>query len=188
MQHVPVVAKCDRVAGIMSALITGDAVEFLGEDVDDFAFAFISPLETYDCEVHRRIFRRVLVEGFRDDFLADGADNLFLHLAVFEEKQGRNPADAEFGRCGAVGVDIEFADFDAAFVLLCNGFDGWRQCPARSAPRCPEIDQYGDGGLGDFGFEFASVISTVLALMVSSSFSERTPKVAKGAGLSIAAP
>jgi hypothetical protein len=46
---MPSLAKRDRMAGIVAALVAGDAVEFPGEDVDDFAFAFISPLETYDC-------------------------------------------------------------------------------------------------------------------------------------------
>jgi hypothetical protein len=49
VQYMPSLAKRDRMAGIVAALVAGDAVEFPGEDVDDFAFAFISPLETYDC-------------------------------------------------------------------------------------------------------------------------------------------
>jgi len=48
VQYVACLPKRDRVAGIMSALVTGNTVEFPCEDVDDFAFAFISPLETYD--------------------------------------------------------------------------------------------------------------------------------------------
>ena len=48
VQDVAILSESDRVAGIVSALITGNTVEFPGEDVDDFAFAFISPLETYD--------------------------------------------------------------------------------------------------------------------------------------------
>jgi hypothetical protein len=49
VKHVAILSKRDCVAGIVSALVTGNTVEFLREDVDDFAFAFISPLETYDC-------------------------------------------------------------------------------------------------------------------------------------------
>jgi hypothetical protein len=49
VENVAILSERDRVAGIVSALVTGNTVEFPGEDVDDFAFAFISPLETYDC-------------------------------------------------------------------------------------------------------------------------------------------
>jgi hypothetical protein len=48
VEDVAIVSEFNRVAGIVSALITGHTVEFSGEDVDDFAFAFISPLEAYD--------------------------------------------------------------------------------------------------------------------------------------------
>ena len=48
VQYVACLPKGDRVAGIVSALVTGNAVKLPCEDVDDFALAFISPLETYD--------------------------------------------------------------------------------------------------------------------------------------------
>ena len=48
VQHMACLSKRDRVAGIVPALVTGNTVEFPGEDVDDFTLAFISPLETYD--------------------------------------------------------------------------------------------------------------------------------------------
>ena len=34
----------DGVAGVVSALVTSDRLEFFGEQVDDFTFAFIAPL------------------------------------------------------------------------------------------------------------------------------------------------
>jgi hypothetical protein len=36
------------VSGVVPALIAGDDVETLGEQIDDLAFAFIAPLGAYD--------------------------------------------------------------------------------------------------------------------------------------------
>ena len=44
-----------RVAGVIAALKAHDDIRVLGEQVDDFAFAFVSPLGTDDCDVgHNR--------------------------------------------------------------------------------------------------------------------------------------
>src|SRR5262249_58406188 len=45
-------ANDDGVAGVMAALIASDDVEMWREQVNDLAFAFISPLRADDCEVH----------------------------------------------------------------------------------------------------------------------------------------
>src|SRR5262249_12294594 len=45
-------ANDDGVAGVMAALIASDDVEMWREQVNDLAFAFLSPLGADDCEVH----------------------------------------------------------------------------------------------------------------------------------------
>ena len=44
-------APADRVAGVGTALVAGDDVDVLAEQVDDFAFAFVAPLapDHYGC-------------------------------------------------------------------------------------------------------------------------------------------
>jgi hypothetical protein len=51
MEHVRSIPDADGVAGIMATLISGDAGEVLREDIDDFAFTFVAPLNANDCEV-----------------------------------------------------------------------------------------------------------------------------------------
>ena len=51
MQNMPVVSKTDGMAGIVSALITGDAVEFFRENIDNFIFAFVVLLGIYNCDI-----------------------------------------------------------------------------------------------------------------------------------------
>ena len=50
MEDMPAVAEADGVSRIVPALITSDAVEAGGEDIDNLAFSFIAPLDTDDCE------------------------------------------------------------------------------------------------------------------------------------------
>jgi hypothetical protein len=40
------------VAGVVSALITDDDVEPLGEQIDNLAFTFVAPLGAYDGDDH----------------------------------------------------------------------------------------------------------------------------------------
>ena len=51
MQNVPLVSDADGVSGVVSALITCDAVEFFRENVDDLALSLIAPLDAYNCEI-----------------------------------------------------------------------------------------------------------------------------------------
>ena len=44
MENVLLVADLDGVPGVVAALIADDNVGLLGQDVNDFAFAFIAPL------------------------------------------------------------------------------------------------------------------------------------------------
>jgi hypothetical protein len=39
------------VPGIVSALVTCDAFESFGKDIDDLSFSFIAPLKSNDCDV-----------------------------------------------------------------------------------------------------------------------------------------
>ncbi len=53
MQNIGPVADLDRMAGVRTALIAGDDVRFRTEDVDNLAFALISPLcANYDADCH----------------------------------------------------------------------------------------------------------------------------------------
>ena len=51
MQNMAPIADADGVPGIVAALIPRDAVEVLGQDVDNLALAFVAPLDAYDCEI-----------------------------------------------------------------------------------------------------------------------------------------
>jgi hypothetical protein len=51
MQNVPDISDIDRVAGVVTTLISRDTVESPGKDVDDLTFSFVSPLNTDDGEV-----------------------------------------------------------------------------------------------------------------------------------------
>ena len=51
MKDMPAVTDIDRVAGIMTALISGDTVETFGKDIDDFTLSFVAPLNTNDGEI-----------------------------------------------------------------------------------------------------------------------------------------
>ena len=48
----PILANDHCVSGIMPALIARHDVKVRRYQVDDLAFSFVSPLRTYDCEVH----------------------------------------------------------------------------------------------------------------------------------------
>src|SRR5205807_6321462 len=66
----------------------------------------------------------VLVESFSNDALIDGSDNLLFDLTIRDNKKGGNAADVETRRCRAIGIDIQLADFAAAFVFIGDGIDG----------------------------------------------------------------
>ena len=44
MQDERIAADLHRVAGVVTALVTDDNVESFGKQIDDLAFAFITPL------------------------------------------------------------------------------------------------------------------------------------------------
>ena len=45
------IAETYRVSGIVSALVSGDAVEFFRKNIDNLAFTFVAPLDAYDCDI-----------------------------------------------------------------------------------------------------------------------------------------
>ena len=51
MQYVPVTSEADGVPGVVSALIPGDAVKLLRENIDNLSLAFVAPLDAYNCEI-----------------------------------------------------------------------------------------------------------------------------------------
>lgn len=51
MQDMPAITDIDRVAGVMTALIPGDTIETLGQDIDDFTLSFVAPLNADDGEI-----------------------------------------------------------------------------------------------------------------------------------------
>lgn len=48
------VTDADGVTGVGSAAVAGDKVDVVGEEVDDFAFAFVAPLKTDDTRITGR--------------------------------------------------------------------------------------------------------------------------------------
>ena len=59
VQDVALAAKVDGVSCVVSALVTCDAVKSFGQDIDDFSFTFITPLEADDGDIlfHNRWVR-----------------------------------------------------------------------------------------------------------------------------------
>ena len=52
-------AYVDGVAGVVSALVTGDRLKLFGEEVDDFTFTFVAPLGPENNEIGHETERRV---------------------------------------------------------------------------------------------------------------------------------
>ena len=52
-QHELLAVDVHRVAGVVPALIARDDGKTRRDKVDDLAFAFVAPLRTENCEVHR---------------------------------------------------------------------------------------------------------------------------------------
>src|SRR5262245_60338906 len=81
----------------------------------------------------------MFIQSFGDDALVDSPDNLFFHLAVFENEQGWNAANIETRAGREVRIDIEFPHLHAAFVFFSNRIDRWSYCAARCTPGGPKI-------------------------------------------------
>ena len=82
-----------------------------------------------------------------------GADLGRGHLAVLEQHQGRNPANAVFLRRRRVMVDIDLGDLQLALEIGRDFLQRRRNHFARAAPFGPEIDQHRPGRFQDVGIE-----------------------------------
>src|SRR5262249_35433227 len=74
-------------------------------------------------------------------------------VAVLEDHQSGNPADAELWRGGLVLVDVQFGDLEAASVFLCDLIENRCDVFAWTAPFGPVVYQYRHRGLQDFCLE-----------------------------------
>ena len=92
-----------------------------------------------------------------------GADFGRLDIAVFEQHQGGNAANAVFRRRGLIAVDIKFGYPETPVVFPGDFFQHWSNRLAWSAPLCPVVHQYRQGGLQYFSFK--SVISDVMNML-----------------------
>ena len=81
-------------------------------------------------------------EGFDIGFAA-GTDHSIDFFSTFEDDKSGDAHNVVLGGKFLVLVDIDFKDFGFSGHFGCNFFDGWGDCDAWSAPRCPKIDEDG---------------------------------------------
>ena len=148
------------VARVVASLIPSNAVELLRENIDDFAFSLIAPLQTDDGEIcfHSDggpggLGIQMPVDGIGDLALIDETDDLFAYLAVLEEEQCGDAANVELRGSGTVGVHIELADLDATLEFCGNCIDSRSQSAARTATGSPEVDKNVNIGFQNLRFK-----------------------------------
>src|SRR5687767_1500622 len=95
----------------------------------------------------------VAVKKGRELGLGQRADAGRLDVAVLEQHQGRDAADAELGRRELVLVDVDLGDLQPALVFLGHLVEDRRDRLARPAPLGPVVDQHRGVGLQDLGLE-----------------------------------
>src|SRR5262245_17919235 len=63
MEYMTAITEADGVAGVMATLIAGDAIVALRQDIYDFSFAFVAPLDADNSQVafHYRCLSRAFV-------------------------------------------------------------------------------------------------------------------------------
>ena len=93
------------------------------------------------------------VEEGRQLGLREGADLGRRELAVLEQHQRRNAANAELGRDVAVLVDIHLGDLQAAPLVLRHFVEDRGDHLAGAAPFGPKINQDWTIGFQHIGFE-----------------------------------
>jgi len=93
------------------------------------------------------------LQPFDDLGLGLDAEGFVLQLAILEEKQGWDIADAVFD--GEIGlfIHVDFYDLDGAAFFSGDFIEDRAQHLAGAAPLCPEIDHHGNGGLQDIRSE-----------------------------------
>lgn len=72
-----------------------------------------------------------------------GADLGAGHIAVIEDHQGRDAADAILGGSVRIRIDVHLADLQLAVVLISQLCEDRRNHLARATPFGPEVYQYG---------------------------------------------
>ena len=85
--------------------------------------------------------------------LAHGADFRGRQLAALENHQGRDAADAEFGRDVTVVVHIHLGDLKFALVSVGDFVQNRRDHFARATPLGPKVDHHRLAGLEHIGFK-----------------------------------
>src|SRR5687768_4192130 len=85
--------------------------------------------------------------------LGQGAHAGRLHVAVLEQHERRDAADAELGWGLLILVDVDLGDLQPALVLLGDFIEDRRDRLARTAPLRPVIDQHRGVGLQYLGLE-----------------------------------
>src|SRR5688500_6484436 len=95
----------------------------------------------------------VAVKKGRELGFGQRADAGRLDVAVLEQHQRRDAADAELGRRELVLVDVDLGDLQPALVFLGHLVEDRRDRLARPAPLGPVVDQHRGVGLQDLGLE-----------------------------------
>ena len=93
---------------------------------------------------------RVLAENLA---LGQGADLGRRHLAVLEQDQRRDAADAIFHRRLRILVDVDLGDRDLALHVAGQLLEERRDHLAGTAPLRPEVDEHRPGGAQHIGLE-----------------------------------
>ena len=98
--------------------------------------------------------RLCLIDGVLETFFRLDADETIDHLAVFEDHERGDAADAvRGGRVGAV-VDVDLGHFEAGAVLGRQLLDDRSDHATWAAPGSPKIDQHGLGRFENLSFKF----------------------------------
>jgi hypothetical protein len=100
-------------------------------------------------EGNGHLSRHTIKTGFEVAFAFE-SDDLLGNLALAENQQCGDRADAVFGGKALVIVNVHFADADAAVVLVGQFIKDRRDHFAGTAPFRPEINQDGDRRLQNF--------------------------------------
>lgn len=125
---------------------------------------------------------------FTDGLLGLGAHEAVDNLGVDHGIDGRNRLHLERGRHRRVGIDIDLGQLNRAVGLSYDPFDDRPQLFARTAPRCPQVNDHGDGSraLHDVGFECrigyishdpVNVLRTPIIPSIGSRFARTLPHV-----------
>src|SRR5699024_8140630 len=88
-----------------------------------------------------RPFLESFVQRFLEIAFLAQTDKLLRDLPILEQDDGRDGANGELHRNITIGVGIDLAHLDLAFVVLGDFLDGRREHPAGHAPLGPEVHE-----------------------------------------------